>query len=361
MSNKINVAVLFGGRSVEHKISLLSAKNVIEKLDRDKYDVLLIGINPDGKWYLYNEGSYLQNSDDPQSIALGTPTREIDLVKEAIDVVFPVLHGTFGEDGTIQGLLKLGSLPFVGADVLGSAVGMDKDVAKRLIRDAGIDTPRFLSFKEHERPLYPFEKVQEGLALPYFIKPACSGSSIGISKAMTSSEFTKALDCAFSYDRKVLIEEAVEGVELQLAVMGNEHPVVSFPCQITPKRELHSYASKYLDASEAEWLIPAPISHKLLSSAQAMALKAYQTLCCEGMARVDLFLSREGKLHFNEINTIPGLTCQSPYAKMWEATGIPFSEMLDRLIGLACERHAKEARLVTRIQEEDLCAVSLLD
>lgn len=361
MSNKINVAVLFGGKSVEHKVSLLSAKNVIENLDRDKYNFVLIGINPEGKWHLYDEKTYLVDGNDAEAIALGDPIREIDLAKESIHVVFPVLHGTFGEDGTVQGLLKLSGLSFVGADVLGSAVGMDKDVAKRLVRDVGITTPEFLSFGEHERHLFSFEKVQETLTPPYFIKPARSGSSIGIHKATNEQEFTSALESAFAYDRKVLIEEAVDGVELQFALLGNEHPIISLPCQIIPKGELHTYAAKYIDASKANWLIPAPLSNEQLSAAQEMALKAYRILCCEGMARVDLFLSKEGMLYFNEINTLPGLTRQSPYAKMWEATGLSFAEVLDRLIVLALDRHAKEKRLVTSFQKDALRELSLSD
>ncbi|MDN3507175.1 MAG: D-alanine--D-alanine ligase [Simkaniaceae bacterium] len=348
MTNKINVAVLFGGRSVEHKVSLQSAKNVVENIDREKHNVMLIGIDPNGKWHFYDEQSYLFNEDNPEAISLGKSIREVDLRKESIDVVFPVLHGTFGEDGTVQGLLRLYDLPFVGAGVLGSAVGMDKDVAKRLIRDAGIATPNFLAIEEHN---ISYEKVQEMLTPPYFIKPARSGSSIGINKATNEQEFISALDSAFTFDRKVLIEEAIAGVELQFALLGNK---VSLPCQIIPKAEMHSYASKYLDPDGAEWLIPAPLSDKLLSSAQEMALKAYQVLCCGGMARVDLFLSEEGELYFNEINTLPGLTRQSPYAKMWEATGVSFTDVLDRLIQLALDRHKKDGRLNTHLEDSGL-------
>lgn len=325
MSKKIKLAVLFGGASVEHKISLLSAKNVIAYLDRDQYELVFIGISPEGRWARYDESSFLEHADDAENICLGTPIGPADLSE--VEVAFPVLHGTLGEDGAVQGYLQVLGIPFVGADVLGSAIGMDKDVSKRLASAAGIATPLHAVIYQAIETC-PFVG-------PCFIKPAKSGSSIGISRVVSHEEFVKGVEEAFLYDDKVLIEEAVEGVELQLGVVGNENPLVSVPCQITPKGALHTYASKYLDPKGALWEIPAPISAEKQKEAQEMALRVYQILCCRGMARVDLFLTREGQLLFNEINTIPGLTSQSPFARMWEASGIPFKEVLARLVALA--------------------------
>lgn len=356
MKKKINVGILFGGKSVEHEVSLQSARNVINALDREKYNVVLIGIDKEGKWHSHEEEDYLLHAEDPKAIALGPKKGEIELLRatetKVIDVVFPVLHGLNGEDGTIQGLLKLANIPYVGAGVLGSAVGMDKDVMKRLIRDAGIDTPNFLTMHKHQRHLLSFDEVENLLGLPFFVKPANSGSSIGISKVHSFAEFDEAVDAAFQFDRKILIEETINGSEIQCALLGNEHPIVSLPCQIIPKGEFHSYASKYLDSSGAEFIIPAHLTPEELSTVQIIALKAYQVLCCEGMARVDLFLSNQREVYFNEINTIPGLTNNSPYAKMWRATGLSYSEMIDRLIHLALDRHKKEQQLVTHIEIE---------
>lgn len=354
MKNKINVGVLFGGKSVEHEVSLQSARNVICALDREKYHVILMGIDKAGKWYFHDEIDYLLYPEDPKKIVLGPAKGEIELLQavetNVIDVVFPILHGLYGEDGTVQGLLKLANIPYVGADILGSAVGMDKDVMKRLIRDAGLPTPKFISVCRHERHVWPFEKIQELFPFPFFVKPANSGSSIGISKVSSREKFEEAINHAFLFDRKILIEEGIAGAEIQCSLMGNEYPIVSLPCQIIPKGEFHSYASKYLDPEGAEFIIPAKLTPEELTKVQMISLKAYQVLCCEGMARIDLFLTKDGHVYFSEINTLPGLTNNSPYAKMWQATGFSYSEMLDRLIELALERHRREQQLVSRIE-----------
>jgi len=354
MSKKINVAVLFGGKSVEHEVSLQSGKNIIEALDRKKYNVTLIGINKQGKWHRYDEKDYLSNPISPRKIALGPPKEEIVWNEMNFDVVFPALHGTNGEDGTVQGLLELLDLPYVGAGVLGSSVGMDKDVQKRLARDASIPVSSFLTILEHERFMWPLQRVEKTLSLPLFIKPASSGSSVGISKVKTASEFEEAVDLAFQFDRKILIEETVEGIELNCAVLGNEYPIVSLPCQINPTGEFHSYASKYLDSKGAEFIIPANLSPDILSEVQTLSLKIYSLLCCAGMARVDLFLSNDGTAYFNELNTIPGLTNMSPYAKMWSVTGVSYPEMVDRLIKHAIDRHQKEQRLARQMEMNQL-------
>jgi len=353
MGKKINVGILFGGKSVEHEVSLQSAKNVVAALDKNKYNVHLIGIDKEGKWHLYEEKDYLVDAEDPEAIALGSKKDIVELLHEPktcfgpIDVIFPILHGSFGEDGTVQGFLKLANIPFVGPDVTGAAIGMDKDVMKRLIREANIPTTEFFTLHQHERHLWPFEKVVKKISLPFFVKPASSGSSIGIHKVNKQEQFDEAVEKAFNYDRKILIEKAVVGREIECSLLGNEYPIVSLPCEIVPSGEFHSYASKYVDPEGAEFIIPVELKPDELSRVQKTALDAYKVLCCEGFARIDLFLKPDGEVLFNEINTIPGLTNMSPYNKMWEATGLPFPELLDRLIQLALDRFEKQKRLQT--------------
>lgn len=371
MGKKINLGVLFGGQSVEHEVSLQSAKNVIRSLDREKYDLVLMAIDKEGKWHTLEEESYLIHAEDPQAIALGEKKDRVALVSQGeekemrsltqplsrpIDVVFPVLHGTFGEDGTIQGLLKLAGIPFVGASVLGSAIGMDKDVMKRLLRDAKIPVADFIVIQAHERHLWSFEKIAAHFPPPYFVKPANAGSSIGVSKVKTRAQFEPALEEAFQFDRKILIEKQIVGREIECSVLGNEYPTVSLPCEIIPHGEFHSYLSKYVDPDGADFIIPVELEPEELSKVQTMALHAYKVLCCEGMARVDLFLTPEGEVYVNEINTIPGLTSMSPYSKMWEATGLSYPKLVDRLIELALERFEKEKKLKTEIEIGDLWA-----
>lgn len=349
---KINVAILFGGRSVEHEVSLQSARNVVENIDRSKYELTLIGIDHQGQWNLYEEDSYLQSKDDPTKISLGGEKDMINpfaLKEMGIDVVFPVLHGMFGEDGTIQGLFKLIDLPFVGADICGSAIGMDKDVMKRLIRDSEIPTLPFVVIRSHERHLCSYQRVCETIKAPFFVKPCHWGSSIGITKVQSEFEFEKAIELAFQYDRKIIIEEAANGREIQCGVLGNAHPIVSLPCEIIPKGDFHSYSSKYLDADGAKFLIPAPLSERELTSVQMTAIRAYQATECEGLARVDMYLRDDGCVFFGEINTIPGLTNNSPFAKMWRTSGLELVEVTDRLIQSSFQRFQEEAKLVCQI------------
>jgi D-alanine-D-alanine ligase len=366
MSNKkIRLGVLFGGKSAEHEVSLISAKNVIEALDKEKYDVFLIGIDKTGEWKLRDGYAYLMNADNPELVQLHEARDSIALVprrnkKELVncsenklqeslqlDVIFPVLHGTYGEDGTVQGLLKLANIPFVGAGVLSSAVGMDKDVMKRLLRDSKIPIAKFLTLQDYNRGEYPFSKVVEELGAPFFIKPANSGSSVGISKVKTEEGFAVALEKAFLYDRKVLIEAFVKGREIECSVLGNDHPIASLPGEVIPHHEFYSYEAKYLDQEGAHFEIPVRLAESLTEKIQKMAISAYRALCCEGMARVDFFLTDEGEVYVNEINTIPGFTRISMYPKLWVASGLPYAELLDRLIGLAIERHQKESALKT--------------
>ncbi|NGX37292.1 MAG: D-alanine--D-alanine ligase A [Chlamydiae bacterium] len=346
MGNKINIAVLFGGKSVEHEVSLLSARNVIEALDREKYTITLIGIDKGGEWHFYDEADYLINADDPEAIELGEKKSPVEFSKLSsfIDMIFPVLHGSNGEDGTVQGLCALLNIPFVGAGVIGSSVGMDKDVMKRLLRDAKISTPRFSVLHLHQRPRFSLEEI----VFPVFVKPSNGGSSLGISKVKTREDLEIAMDVAFQFDRKILIEEAIEGREIQCSLLGNEHPIVSLPCEIIPKGDFHSYSSKYIDPEGAEFIIPAQLNQEELSKVQMTAMDAYKVLCCEGLARMDMFLTPDGTVLVSEINTLPGLTNMSPYSKMWKASGLNYAEMLEQLIELARKAHENTCRNWTR-------------
>lgn len=274
--------------------------------------------------------------------------RVIRVLYEAkIDVVFPVLHGPFGEDGTVQGLLKLADVPFVGAGVLGSAVGMDKDVMKRLLRDAGVLVGAFVVIHAHEKKQVRFVDVKKKLGTPLFIKPANLGSSVGISKVRSEVEFKKALALAFSYDSKVLIEEYIEGREIECSVLGNENPIASLPGELMVHHEFYSYEAKYLDERGMTPQIPARLSEEMMKKVQDTAIAAYKALCCEGMGRIDMFVTKNNRVFVNEINTIPGFTNISMYPKMWEASGLSYSKLIDKLIELAIERHAKEKKLKT--------------
>ncbi len=364
-NKKIRLGILFGGKSAEHEVSLISTKNVVEALDPQKYDIFLIGIDKTGEWRLRDGYSYLMNADNPKLIQLNESQESLALVpkqdrKEIVsysgnqlqtslqlDVIFPVLHGPYGEDGTVQGLLKLANIPFVGAGVLGSALGMDKDVMKRLLRDAKIPTAHFIVVHDYHRHQLNFEDVVKEIGLPFFVKPANLGSSVGISKVKSKAEFDAAIDAAFLYDRKVLIETFVPGREIICSVLGNDEPIASLLGEIIPHHEFYSYEAKYIDDDGASYKIPVELPENLIEKGQQMAIDAYRTLCCEGMARVDLFLNENGEFMVNEINTIPGFTRLSMFPKLWAASGVALSEVLDRLIVLAIERHEKESRLKT--------------
>ncbi|SRR5581483_10610640 len=364
-NKKIRLGILFGGKSAEHEVSLISAKNIIEGLDREKYEVLLIGIDKTGEWRLRDDYSYLMHQDDPQLVQLKNTEDCIALVptrnrKELVncldnqlqqslklDVIFPVLHGTYGEDGTVQGLLKLANIPFVGAGVLGSAIGMDKDVMKRLLRDAQIPIAKFRVLHAYDNTDHVYEQMVSQIGTPFFLKPANSGSSVGISKVRTKEEFERSLENAFLYDRKVLVEEFIEGREIECSVLGNDHPIVSLPGEVIPQHDFYSYEAKYLDEGGAQFQIPVTLPSEIEQKIQEIAVRAYRALCCEGMARIDFFLKESGEIFVNEINTIPGFTKISMYPKLWVASGLSYSHLLDRLIELAIERHEKESRLKT--------------
>lgn len=361
---KTRVGVLFGGKSVEHEVSLQSAKNVIDAINKDKYDVVLIGVDKEGKWHLNKASEYLLNENSPKLIKLNHSNEKVGLIPGNahkfietnnytsigdIDVVFSVIHGATGEDGVLQGLLTLAEIPFVGPNVMSSAVCMDKDVTKRLLRDAGILTSEFLTFRKHLRNKISFDETVQKLGLPLFVKPANCGSSVGINKVRNKEEFEKALDEAFKFDTKILVEEFIKGKEVECSVMGNDEPMASVAGEIIPQQDFYSYDAKYIDSNGALAKIPADISPEKLAELQKIAVDTYQTLSCEGMARIDFFLTEDQKLYVNEVNTIPGFTKISMYPKMWEASGIGYSELIDRLIGYAMDRFEVQKSLAKTI------------
>ncbi|MCL2879927.1 MAG: D-alanine--D-alanine ligase [Treponema sp.] len=376
MQKKITVGILFGGKSAEHEVSLQSAKNVYEAIDRSRYEPVLIGIDKSGRWLLNNASGFLLNAEDPGKISLSTkgsavalipqsrgslsvmqglnisgqtmPLDSINVPAQRIDVIFPILHGPFGEDGTVQGLLKLADIPFVGAGVLGSAAGMDKDVMKRLLRDSGIPIGKFITLSSHEKAP-DFSTVTQTLGLPFFIKPANMGSSVGISKVRTATGYPTALADAFQYDSKLLIEEYIPGRELECAVLGNESPEASVAGEVISSHEFYSYEAKYLDEKGAELIIPAKITEEISQRVRDLSVQTFRALCCEGLSRVDFFLRENGEVLVNEINTMPGFTKISMYPKLWEASGISYTNLITRLIELAFERYAKEQSLKTSV------------
>jgi len=367
------VAVLYGGRSGEHEISLMSAASVIRNLDPDRWEVVPIGIDKQGRWR-YNDVELLEGMSMPE-LPLDDNRPSLMLpphpsggrgeltapgsegIPPTIDVVFPVVHGPLCEDGTLQGLLELADVPYVGSGVLGSAIGMDKDVAKRLAVAAGIEVAPFLVARrdryrrDHDAAAGLVARIESVLGYPCFVKPANMGSSVGIHKAHDRGELMVAIEDAFLYDLKILIEAAIDAREIELAVMENPdagaHPLVSVPGEILPTHEFYSYEAKYLDEHGAALEIPARLTVAQVSEAQHMAGLVFETLECEGMARVDLFLERNtGRLLFNEVNTLPGFTTISMYPKLWAATGVPYSDLLSKLLDLAIARHARRSSLL---------------
>jgi len=324
---KTTVAVIYGGRSGEHEISIRSAKSIMAALDRDRYDVVDYFIDQAGKW-------------SPEPI-LPEPGAQPE-----IDVVFPVLHGTFGEDGTVQGLLELADLPYVGAAVLASSVSMDKEMMKRICIERGLPVVEYVALARNK---WDADAIFKHFPFPVFVKPANLGSSVGISKVHTSAELEPALRLAAEFDRKIVVERAIEGRELECAVLGNDDPVASLPCEILPSKEFYDYEDKYL-LDKAQFRLPAELSEEHTAELRRLAVECYRAVGCEGMARVDFLLeAATGKLYLNEINTIPGFTSISMYPKMWEQSGLSFSALVDRLIELALERHAaKKATRFTR-------------
>jgi D-alanine-D-alanine ligase len=378
MTKKIRVGVVFGGRSGEHEISLRSARSVIEALDREKYDVVPIAISKTGKWLGPMEAIALL----PESTQSTVPSKGFDKTGNAVaiigdpsqsglvalgnragnsssqplDVVFPVLHGTYGEDGTLQGLLDLAGIPYVGCGVLASACGMDKVAMKSLFRDAGLPICDYIWFlrSDWERdPDAVTRRVSRTLGFPCFVKPANLGSSVGVSKAIDKKSLRSSIDLAARYDRKIVVETCLDAREIECAVLGNDEPVASLPGEYIVSDEAAKfldYTEKYSSTGHVEFVVPAPLSKSVTKNIQTMATRAFKAVDGAGLARVDFFLRRDtNELLINELNTLPGLTDVSGYPKMWEASGVPFQKVIDRLIELAIERYEDKSRNETSL------------
>jgi D-alanine-D-alanine ligase len=364
--------VIFGGRSGEHEVSLRSSESVINAMDRSKYDVVPIAITKEGRWLIAADATALL----PQAVLSAGEHREVTIVGDPtrsgllrldesatlssdarpqtpdsrLDVVLPILHGTYGEDGTIQGLLEMAGVPFVGCGVLGSAAGMDKIVMKQLFSGAGLaiaDWEWFLRSRWESGSDPIISRVSQRLGFPVFVKPANLGSSVGISKARDAAELAVAVDDAARYDRRIVVEREIVGREIEVSVLGNDEPIASLPGEIIPGKEFYDYADKYLD-SGSQTVIPADLPEATIRQIQADAITAFRAIDGAGLARVDFFVERgSGRVIINEINTMPGFTSISMFPKLWEASGIPYSELIDRLIQLALERHRDKSRNLT--------------
>ena len=371
MTEKLRVGLIFGGRSGEHEVSLVSAQGVMGAIDKEKYDVVPIGITKEGQWIASGDpmqalSSGVVTKSEP-ALLLPEPSqrglmrledREQERALSAIqvsqlDVVFPILHGPYGEDGTVQGLLELAGIPYVGAGVAASAVGMDKALFKDIMRAHGLPVVRSLVIKRkawERQPEQTVAWIEAEIGYACFVKPANLGSSVGISKAHDRAELAVALDEAARYDRKLLVEVAVDAREIEVSVLGNDEPIASVPGEIVPCNLFYDYAAKYLDG-ESELLIPAPILPETAERIRQLAVDAYLAIDCAGMARADFLLDRQtGQVYVNEVNTLPGFTPISMYPKLWEASGVSYTELIDRLIQLALERHADKARSATEFQ-----------
>jgi len=361
-SRKLRVGVLFGGRSGEHEVSLASAASIIRGLDPQKYEAVPIGITKEGHW-LIGEGAQKMLPEvlrTGQRVVMSADPTESALMPidgsargQKLDVVFPVIHGTFGEDGTMQGLLELAGLPFVGAGVLGSAIGMDKDIAKKLMQVAGIAVVPWIAVQRADWERQPKEirrAIEKKFKYPVFVKPATLGSSVGMTKVHSRAELGPALDLAAEFAMKIMVERAVIAREIEVSVLGNHDPRASIPGEIVPHREFYDYAAKYLEEG-TQLLIPAKLKKSEVKKVQAMAVTAFRALELSGMARVDFFIEkRGGKIFLNEVNTIPGFTSISMYPKLWEANGIPFRDLISKLIDLALEQHREKARTKYQIE-----------
>ena len=348
-NSKINVVVLFGGESAEHDVSCITAAHVLRALNADKYEITTIGITRDGEWVSI---SYDPNVEVDRLVATGKPTNISQILhgtnQSSRTVVIPLLHGPMGEDGTVQGALELAHVAYVGAGVLGSAIAMDKSIAKQILASNNIPQPKFISVRDNENLNSVFDRAIDELGLPVFVKPANMGSSIGVKKAKTRDEILSALQQSFEYDEWALIEEAIVGREIEVAILGNQSAEASVPGEIIPGHEFYDYEDKYLGDS-AKLLVPAPLTAQQTLEVQQLALKVFALLRSDGMARIDFFFEENGRGFLcNEINTIPGFTPISMYPKLWNASGLSYPELLDRLINLALERRAKQRRKTSR-------------
>jgi len=341
MDKKTTVAVLFGGKSAEHEVSLVSASNVLNAIDESKYEVVEIKIDKKGQWTLEDEPVLLSQNFGEGKI-IDQTTAEV-LAK--VDVLFPILHGPYGEDGSVQGLAKLAGLPCVGPGILASSMGMDKDVTKRLLRDAGIAIAKFVTIRKTKPNEYSYNDITKELGYDLFVKPANMGSSVGVSFANTQEIYEKALQEAFIYDDKVIVEEKIVGREIECAVLGNDFPKSSAPGEIVPTKGFYSYESKYLDENDARLDIPADLPIAMITPIKETAIKTYQCLECKGMARVDMFLTEDNEVIINEVNTIPGFTKISMYPALWAHSGIQQTELIDQLIQFAIEEFEHQTEL----------------
>lgn len=371
MSSRLRIGVVFGGRSAEHEVSLVSATSVINALDKEKYEVVPIGISPEGRWLSSAEALQLLKEKTPianlpEHVFVPDPHHKSLMAINAgvsastnkpVDVIFPLIHGTYGEDGTIQGLFELADIPYVGAGVLGSAVGMDKVIQKQLLKLAKIPVTADYSFLFEQfraKPRIHVAAIERKLRYPLFVKPPNLGSSIGISKAHNRSELVESIELAGQYDRKILVEQAVKNArEIECGVLGNDDPVASIPGEIIPSNEFYDYDAKYVDGkSRAE--IPAKLPKTIVKEIQKYAVAAFRVLDCAGMARADFLVTKStNRIFLNEINTLPGFTSISMYPKLWQASGLSYPQLLDKLIALGLERHSAKARLRTTYQPKN--------
>jgi D-alanine-D-alanine ligase len=374
MAKKLRIGVIFGGRSGEHEVSVRSARSVIEAIDKSKYEVVPVAITKEGKWLAPVAAAELLPAETQRKLSaqiLGADRGDVAIVgdpsrsglmtlgdgarEKPLDVVFPVLHGTYGEDGTLQGLLEMASIPFVGCGTLASACGMDKVAMKALFKEAALPICRhtwLLRTQWEDDRQKVLRRIKREIGFPCFVKPANLGSSVGVSKAPDTSSLAKGIDLAARYDRKIIIEELVDAREIECAVIGNDEPRASLPGEYVIHEEsarFLDYTEKYANTGNVEFIVPARLSKSLIKRIQKMAATAYKSIDASGLSRVDFFLKPNGELLVNEINTLPGLTDVSGFPKMWEATGIPFARVIDELIELAIERHRERSRNETSI------------
>lgn len=345
MSKKKKIAILYGGRSVEHGVSVNSARNIYDNINKDRFEPLPIGITKSGQWFLTSGVTKDIGQGKALGLILDAQSPGFILVSSGdrikADVIFPVLHGTDGEDGSIQGLIKAMDIPIVGTGVLGSAISMNKIIAKRLLKDAGLPVTNFVSFHYRDRDKIDFKAIKKTLSIPFMVKSASLGSSVGVNKVKNEADFRKAVDEAFRYDESILMEEFVKGREVECAILGNRPAEASLPGEIVinSKYDFYTFDAKYVDPEAVRIDVPAKMDEKVAEKVRDICVKAYQTLCCEDFARVDLFLTEQGKIYINEINTIPGFTNSSMFPMMWNERGIGFTELISKLLDLALERY----------------------
>lgn len=351
MSKKKKVAILYGGRSVEHGVSVNSARNIFEYIDKDRFEPLPIGISKSGLWYLTNGVTKDIEQGKAMGLILDAQSPGFTLLSSGdrmkADVIFPVLHGTDGEDGSIQGLIKAMDMPMVGTGVLGSSVSMNKIVAKKLLKLAGLPVTKFVSFHYTQQADIHFKEIKKELGLPFMVKSASLGSSVGVSKVKDEATFNKAVEEAFRYDDSLLMEEFITGREIECAILGNNPPEASYPGEIviSSKYEFYTFDAKYVDPDAVRIDVPADLNKKIAEKIREVSVKAYQALHCEDFSRVDLFLTEEGNIYINEINTIPGFTNSSMFPMMWKERGIGFTDLISKLLDLAEERYDRGKRI----------------